>query len=507
MPLPRVRRFIVDAPPAQAAPTDTSKAFIIGETELGGGFPTVASMEPVALTSMRGWTHAKLGRRTGSAIPTWDAADVAFREGYPLVYVSRVVGTTPVAASATFNGPTSGISVTVRASSVGEWANGAANGLTAQVTQGPAGAAERILIIALDGEEVERSPVVTTRAELLAWGDEDLPLDERGSDWVVIEAGANAGLPEVVAATNLTGGDADLDTVSATTVRQALDRCGIGLGPGQVFIPWRTTAAYHAEALEHCLAHDRIALLDGAQSASVATLSALAETSRDLGTGAEGVPRMGGLWGQYAVGPGVTPGTTRTVPWSIVAGGQLALATSSVGHANVQPVGEAGVPRWATRADRYFTETPDGDSDADTLVDAGVNVVVERFDGPRTYTFDSLDDPATSEWGDLAHSNYVNSVVSRVVEIGERMRDGRFNLLHAIPRFGALTRLLLAGDFALGALHGDSAEDAARVDVETVNDDETIADGELNIGLGLRAGEHVRDVSITLSKVPSGQAV
>lgn len=511
MTLPRVNVTTSDAEAGRGAPTEVAKAIIVGETQLGGYSSVVDEMQPVALTSMRGWKDHVLGERTGSAIPTWNAVDVAFREGYPLVYVARPVGPAAVAASLALNGPTSGVSVTATAASVGEWANGAAGGLKLEAVNGPNGASERVLIVYRGGStseyEVERSPVVTTRAELLEWADPTVPASERGSKYITLAAGANVGLPVVVAATNMTGGDADEDGIGATQIREALERVPRGIGPAQVFAPWRTAAGTHEEILDHCgsTGGQRVALLDGAQGASVSTLAALAASSRALGLNAEGVPRLGGLWCQYAVGPGITPGTTRTVPGSIVVGGMLALAVAQAGHANVQPVGEAGVPRWATRMDRYFDDSEGGDGD--DLTDAGVNVFESYLGRPRNATFDSLDDPDSSEWGDLAHSVYFSGLVARAEAIGKSMQDGRRPVRQAIPRFGGLLRLELAGDFAAGAHEADTPEEAFRVDVDTVNDDETIAAGELNAGLQVKVGEHVRDVNITIAKTPATQSV
>jgi hypothetical protein len=503
--LPRVTVRTIDTPPAIPSAAVTTKAIIVGETELG-------ILQPTAITKMDRWRDYLLGSRTGAAIPTYNAVDIALREGYPLVYVTRAVGPDATTASAAVAGG-SGTSLTLRATGPGEYANGATGGLKYEIVNGPGGGTEREVVIYRGGTtaefEVERSPVFTaaTKATVLtAWGDAANP--DRTAKWVVVELGADTGLPTVAGPTNLTGGDADLAGITSTEIREALDRVPKGLGPAQVFAPWRTAASTHQEVLEHCSERNRIALLDGVQGSSVSTLVALAAASRALGSGAQELPRLGGLWGQYAIGPGVTPGTTRTVPASIVVGGMLCRATAKAGHANAQPVGESGVPVWAERMDRYFDEAPDGD--ADTLTDGGVNVFVQRGPEatPRNYTFDSLDDPESSEWDDLAHSNYVTGVVARAEEIGEQMRDGSQTIQQAIPRFGSLLRLMLEGDFTAGALHGGGTlGDPFRVNVETANDAETMADGELNADLGLRTGEHVRDVNINVAKTPTNQPV
>lgn len=493
MTLPRITLRTVDTEVELASPTTTAKAIIIGETELG-------ALGAIPLTSMAKWRTHLLGARTGSAIPTWDAADVAMREGYPLVYITRAVG--PLAAVASLNlAGGSGTSVTLRAAGPGEYANGASGGLKGAVVNGPGGGTERQIVVYRGGsdpeDEVERSPVFTaaTKATVLAgWGDADNP--DRTAQWVVAELGADTGLPTVAAAANFAGGVADLAGITSTEIRAALDRVPEGLGPAQVFAPWRTASSTHQELLEHCSERNRVALLDGVKGSSVSTLVALAAASRALGVGAEAIPRHGGLWGQYAVGPGVTPGTTREVPASIVVGGMLARATALAGHSNVQPVGEVGVPQWATRMDRYFDETPDGDGD--TLTDGGVNVVVERQERPRNYTFDSLDNPETSAWGDLAHTVYETSVKARGREIGERMRDGTKTVRQILPRFGGELRLMLEGDRIAGAIDGKPT-----VNTESVNTAETIAAGELNASASLPMGEHVRDVNITFSKTAS----
>lgn len=501
MALPRITVRTVDAPPALAAPTTTTKRFIVTETELG-------PLEPVALTSMRGWQEHVLGERTSVGIPGWDAVDVGFRHGVPLQYVSRIVG--PDATKASLNVPGgSGTSVVLTAANEGEWANGAAGGLKAAVTNGPSGGTTRMHVIyrggSTDAHIVDQSPeytVATKGAVLEAWAGASNP--DRTAKYVTAVGGADTGLPTVAVAANLAGGDADTAAITTTEIREALDRIPKSLGPGVVLLPWRTTAASHQEVLEHCAENNRTCILDGAKGASVSTLTTLAATLEALGDDAEGIPRRGGLFAQYATGPGVTPGTTREVPYSVVVSGLLARAELAAGHPNVQPIGEAGVSDWVDRLDRYFDETEGGD--ADDLTDAGINVAVDRGTlGIRNYTFESLD--TDSEWSDLAHSHYVTSVVARAEEIGERLRDGRLNLRRAIPRFGSLLRLMLASDFASGALDGETQDDAFRVNVESVNDDDTIAAQELNAEIGVKLGEHVRDVSITIAKTPVNQSV
>jgi hypothetical protein len=500
--LPQTITESIDAPPVLAAPLDSSRLIVAMESFRG-------SVEPTRFGSPR-----DLGRyieRTGVGIPVWDTIDAALREGVPEVWLARILGPAAVKASLALAGA-SGTSFTVTAHEPGEWANGATGGLTAEVVNGPAGASERVVIIrrASSGEEVGRTGAYTTRAELMAAvariGEQTRPMPFGPAQIVPLleaAAGAELGLPTVVGPANLAGGTSDAGAITGDHLRIALDRVPVEYGPMSVVAPGRSTDSSNIEVLEYAQAARRTALLEQAgglsRSAIQASLSAIrAATIR----GAEGFSRLGGVWPNHLTGPGLTPGTTRTVPATVVVAGLTARLQRAEGHPNVAPFGDFGVPRWATGIADPFTE-----ADAVALFDSGANVFTDYLGVPRNRSFRSLELDGSSEWVDLAHARTDRQIHAIAHDVGRAM-GSRVISRQTIADFGSRLRSRLVDElYKRGALFGDTADEAVRVDTESVNDTTSIAAREVNAAVGARMSEHAEFVRVEIAKVPIGQEV
>ena len=487
-----------DQPPSNSVPLDSTRLLIAAESFRGHRTP-MRFASPLDLTR-------KL-ERTGVGIAAWDAIDVAFRSGVPEVFLCRVLG--PAAASASLNlAGGSGTSITITAAEPGEWANGAAGGVSVEVINGPAGVSERVIILRREStpeKEIGRTTAETTRAALIT-AVERIGVS-RGPDGSVVKmftavGGADVGLPNVVGQTNLAGGLSDAGSITNTHVRAALDALPREYGPMNVAIPGRSTDAANTMLLDYCDDTDRTALLEQASGLAVGTITASAAVLRALGTGAAGQSRLGGMWAQHATGPGIAPGTTRTVPWTIIVAGLIARLEAAEGHPNVAPFEDFGVPLWAEGLDREFTE-----AEAATLYEAGVNLAQRHpLLGLRNRTFRTLDDPTTSAWTDLAHTRLERYVRHLARDIGRNM-GARVITRETISAFGGRLRGALGDLLIANALYSASGEpdDAYRVDVDSVNDAESIAAREVNADVGLCMGEHVEFVNINLAKIPIGQ--
>jgi hypothetical protein len=104
-------------------------------------------------------------------------------------------------------------------------------------------------------------------------------------------------------------GTDDRASVTDTQRTTALNLFTSDLGPGQVSVAGATATATHAIVEAHAETFGRVALLDGTDTATVATLTTQAATDR-AATGA----RSSGLFAPWVTMPGITAGTTRTVP-------------------------------------------------------------------------------------------------------------------------------------------------------------------------------------------------
>lgn len=492
--LPRTRVRTVENAPVQRVPLDSARLLIGIESFRG-------TREPMRFAS-----PMDVGRkleRTGVGIPAYDAVDVAFRSGVPEVYLARVLGPAAAPASLVAAGGT-GTVFTISAHEPGEWANGAAGGLSIQWINGPAGASERIGIVFRGGVEIGRTVASTTRAQLLASLLSILQTDPSKPGLLDVATGADTGLPTVAAAANLAGGTADLASVTSTHVRQALDRVSIDEGPMQVCIPGRDTDAMNIELASYCAATGRTALAQQASGLSVATMLASAAAMRTaLGLGATGKSRLAGMWAQYMTGPGVVASQSRTVPWTIIVAGLTARLQVQEGHPNVAPFGDYGVPLWGDTLSPTFTE-----AEHEQLVAGGINTAHTFLDVPRNRTFHTLEQPlAGGDWVDLAHTRVDRQVHAIARDEGRRM-GARVISRNVISEFGG--RLLSRLDrelFKPGALFGDTLQEAVRVDTDSTNDAITIRAKEVNAAVGLCMGEHAEFINVDLAKVPIGQAV
>jgi hypothetical protein len=487
MPLPYVSVNAIDAPPTIGANLDDRQLFI-GVEDFRG------SLEPQLFTSGRQLSQSV--ERTAEGIFAYDCIDVALREGVGRVYKVRIVGPAALAASIALAGST-GTSGTLKVTEVGEWANGATGGLKAAVAT--SGGNTTITIYrggTGSGSIVETSPLLGTRAAIQAWAQN---ISTYLSDFTL---GADTTMPVTSAAANFIGGTSDSGSITQTQIAAALARCTADYGPGQVVLPGRTTLDSNTTLLQHAKDFRRTALCQIEAGLAKSDMQTQLASLRALGTGAEGLPRLGGIWGQDAVGPGFVAGTVRDVPWTIIVAGQIARLESTAGHPNVDPIIKNGLTRWATSVDQYFS--PD---DADDLYDAGMNIVTKYQTVPQTYTFHTMDSP-TSEWVELAHTRLDRYIQTQAFEIGRQMQG---ELLPAdwstIQNFGSRLRDMLEGLRGVGALFGTSPGEAYLVDVTSVNDTETIAAREVNADMGVKMTPHAEQVNIQIAKIPLASAL
>lgn len=488
--LPRTRVRTIESPPKRSVPLDGTRLLVAMEATRG----TIAPMRMTKPADVA-WRL----ERTGVGIPAFDAVDVAFRERVPEVFFARVLGDAPTHADIDLAGA-SGTSFTIAAVEPGEWANGAAGGLTAEVVNGPAGNSERVVIVrrampnGVEDVELGRTGAYTTRAKLMEAVERITRVE------LAAVAGTDIGLPSVAAAGNFTGGTADSGTITSENVRAALERVDPRWGPMWVAAPGRNTDATNTELLSYAAGSDRVALLEQAAGLSVGAIEASAATLRALGSGADGLARLGGMWAQHATGPGVVPGQTRSVPWTIIVAGLTARLEAQEGHPNVAPFGDFGVPLWATGLDREFAQ-----ADAEAIFSAGCNVAeVDPVLGVRNATFRTLEPYMKSEWVDLAHTRTERAILANARDVGRGMGSRVINertLAELSTRFSMRLEALRKAE----ALHGDTPDEAYAVDWQSVNDADTMRAHEANLATGVAMSEHAEFVNIDIAKIAIGE--
>lgn len=475
MALPGVNVTVGDAVSGGSLASDTGTAFIVGLSDRG------ATDAPITVRSLSD-ARRKIGARVAYGV-TLDALETFFREGGKTAFVGRIVGPDAVASDADLSDG-SNPTLTVSAASPGEWGDN----LEVEVVEGTEGGTFR-LIVSDDGTVVASSPDLSGNADAVSWAN--------NTDIVRIED-LGEGDPEEQSV-SLTGGDDDRANVTVDEVEVALNLFGSDLGAGQVLYPGATDEDSHAALISHAAANNRVALLDGEDTADVATLVGQASDARATGNG-----RVAALFAPWAVIPGLTAGTSRTVPYSAVQAGLIARSDSTSGNPNLAVAGENGAARFATGLVRSFT-----DSDRESLNDAGVTVSVVKFGQVRTYGTRSVANPITEDnWIQFQNGRLAAAIAAKAEQIAESYLfdqiDGRGVKL---AEFAGDLQGILLPLYQVGALYGETPEEAFLVDVDSVNSDETAADGELNAAIAVKMSPAAERVVIEISKVRTEEAI
>jgi hypothetical protein len=483
------------SPPPVTTVAPTAPWFVTGITQRG------RTDAPISVTSM-GEVNEKLGVRNGNSA-LWDALDLFFRDGGVQAWVARVAG--PAATVATLaikdGASTPLTTLTVNANSPGAWANGATGGLTVAVVAGSVAGTYQ-LVISLGGVVVETTPNLTTPADAAAWS--------ATSKYVTILDAHSATVapqnnPAVAAAAPLAGGTDDNASIVEATWTAALDRFSPDLGPGQVSAPGRTTDAAHIALLAHAAANNRIALLDGADTGTAATL--ITEASAVVAAG--GDPSRGAIFAPWVVIPGLptggpVPAAPRTVAPSALAAAAIARTDAATGNPNVAAAGTPeGVSSFAIGVSQTFNA-----ADRGALNSVGVDVIRNIAGVVQVYGFRTLsNDPnwVQLNWARLrmAIQEDGTKIAAGIAQFAQL--DGKGQMLGRLN--GHLAGMLQAY-WQKGALYGNVASEAFAVDTSpAVNTPATLAAGQVIAVLSIRRTPMAEFTQIEIVNVPITQPV
>lgn len=457
--------------------TDTGQAFFVGFAEKG------LHTQVHTVHSVDDYEDA-LGGGDGVNAALYDAVETFFGEGGAVAHVGRVVGLTPVVAKTTVQDGSAVNTIRFEARSVGAWGNYASGGYRVTVAAGSSSGKK--VTVTLGGTVVETHDNLATVAAIVT-------AVNAGDHLTAVNLASGSGDPlPANGPSNLTTGTDDNGTATDAEWATALALFSIELGPGQVLAPGRTTAVAHGQLLDHAGANNRSALLDVSSDASKTTLTAAADAAAAL-TNAE----RGMLVGTWLNIPQATAGVNRSVPGSAFAAGVIARHDGT--ESRDWPIGRYGVAQWALSAVSEFS-----DADREDLTDVGVNVVLDDPNGLRLYGFRSVS--TNEQWRNFAHQRLMMEVEANALALGEQYVGSRITPA-TIDSFGGAIEGYLQGLYVDGALVGDTAEEAYRVDVDSVNTDETAEAGELHAAVYLRASEHAELVRIVATKVPVTSSV
>lgn len=456
------------SPVASSPPVDIGTWFIAGLAEKG---PVNAA---VLVRSLAQYVTTFGARVAYGSL--YDALDVFFREGGSRAYVTRVVGPSAVIATVNLSDGTNS-TLKVTALNAGEWGNS----LSVITTIPSAGNFQ--FVVKLGEVVVQESPVLATNTEAVSWAST--------SSYIRME---DLGKGDPVAATKTltTGADDRSNIVEAnwTTARKLFTK---DLGPGQVSMPGRTTSEAQLGLLTHCESTNRIALLDGQDTATVGTLTSQAATLRAAATA-----RYGGLFAPWVVVPGITVGTTRTVPPCCVVAGIMARNDGRGLNPNVPAAGDNGISSYAVGLSQVaWTEAQRGE-----LNDAGVNAIRVISGTVEIYGYRTLVNwVVDNTWEFLSNARLDAFIKAKAAVVGERFIFRQIG--RKVPaEFGsAIEGEVLLPLFDEEALFGDTFAEAAQVDTgEAVNTALSIEEGKLKAIASVRMSSLAEVVEIEIVK-------
>lgn len=465
---------IVDAVAPAAGATDTGTAFMVGLADRGVVTGPITTAD--AVTSLSDFV-AKYGARQSYSM-LYDSVEAFFAEGGNRVYISRFAG--PAATKASAAVPAAGTKFTATAKSVGAWGNN----LTVAVAAG-------VITVAESGTVVETSPVQADVISAQAWS--------TGSRYIDITPVGTGALTDT-AAVALTGGADDRVNATDTQRQAALDRFAKALGPGQVLMPGDTRDQAHSMLAAHANANNRFALLDAPDTATAGTIITSAAVVRALGRDQARHCQMLSPW---LTAPGVTVGTTRTVPPSAVQAGLYA-RSDAAGNPNRAAAGDRGISRFVTAVKTTFTDT-----DRSSLADAGVTVIIAGDQGAETYDDVTLVDPLVDpEWLGAANNREVMALVSDLRQVAAAHMFAQNEGGVSLSAFNGDCVGVCLRHKLRGSLFGDTPDEAFRVDTgPPINTTATAQARKLGVAVAVKLSPSNRQVVVQLTNTPLTEAL
>jgi hypothetical protein len=281
-----------------------------------------------------------------------------------------------------------------------------------------------------------------------------------------------------------------------TNIATALALFTKDLGPGQVSVPGRITAATRLAVAAHGDLTNRLAVL---ATTGGAVTSATMITDAAIASITQTQERVTTMWGPWLTVPGVTSGTTRTIsPECIVAG--IIARNDALGVSPNEPsAGQNGQSDYGIDVLNAYD-----DATRLTLSLNGVNLLRDIYDGVRVYGFRTLADATTdANWILASNARLFMAIQALADEVGERFMfrqiDGQRKTINEFN--GALTGVVMPF-YQRGSLYGATPEEAFRVDTgPNINTDATIANGELRANIALRVSPFAEEVIMELVKV------
>lgn len=231
--------------PTNAQTAATATMYVVGLTARGpdGSVHLITSLSD----------YQDIYGETTTAGFTYQTIETFFEEGGSRAYVSRVVGSTALEAELELENAAGTPVITLKSAGKGTWSH--AGVLTAQVSQPTAESTFKI-IVKLNGIAVFTGSTVSTVAAAV----NEINNSAKAALYVTAEDEGETTIPDVVGASNFTGGEDDNSVVAADFVT-AIDLFNEDLGPGAICAPGQTSSTVREALIAHAVAKGRIAIL------------------------------------------------------------------------------------------------------------------------------------------------------------------------------------------------------------------------------------------------------
>lgn len=336
------------------------------------------------------------GDRSTVGATVFDQVQAYFGEGGTEAAVVRVVGPAAVASSLTVNdrAGTPQPTIKVSALSQGSWGDG----LQVAISDGTSTGQVTLRVI-------KAGVTVETFAD--AQGPAGLAQATANSQYIrVTTLGSTTtdpsqARPAVTAATNLSGGNDDRASITATTHLTALNALApVSFGPGCVAIPGYDVSQVGAGLIAHAKATDRVAILATTRTADASAATSTAQNGLTDG-------EYAGVFWPWVVAP--EGSDTKVISPEGFVAGVRARAQSEVGVWQV-PAGDRAAARFITG-----TVVPVDLALVNTLDAGRVNGIMTQNGRVALYNYRSVCLPAgDSQWKLLSSRDFVNSIIASI---------------------------------------------------------------------------------------------
>lgn len=477
-----------DNAPPTSIPVDVATAFMVGITEAGPTVPNVSDLVQNIEEYKAKW--APSGQAYAAGIGMFNAASSFFKRRGNRLYVGRVVGVGAVKAKIDVpqtGGGSPPVAFTVEAKGFGEYANSYTATIQDTAVNAEIGAGAFRIVLKSGTTVLESSYDLADTLAAQSWA-------VINSDYITVKPGAGTADPSP-GDYALTGGLVDVGTIVDANWTAALANLSVALGPGTLSAPGMTTDAIHIAAAKHAEINGRVAFLDGADTATAATLIAASKAVIDA-SGKRS--RYSSIFSPWVVVAGDAPGSIVKVPPAPVVQAVFASNMASGISANQPSAGERGILDIALDLTQSYS-----DADRQAMNAQGVNVLRDIFGTRKVYGWRTTADPVNDpRWIGLGNTLLHRQIIALANAVGERFIfrqiDGQGRLFTEFN--GTLNSEVCMPLFLAGSLFGESPSEAYRINTASVNTPATIANNELHAVISVRMSPFTEEIDIEVVK-------